>query len=183
MKKTYTIAPVPRITPLGMWSTYAATFAVLWLFVEPLGAFGLIPSVGKLTGFYLYSLLLLVPAVALPPLLRWYRWYRVHHLPFVLLSVRSAADGITYSIRVAENMQISDFLHQYTEILLKGPAREKVAQTLRRYYPVLQAKREGVLVDFDGNLTLYAAGVKDGEECQVRAEEYKHTNEVMFSRA
>lgn len=79
-------------------------------------------------------------------------------------------------------MQISEFLHQYTEILLKGPAREKVAQTLRRYYPVLQAKREGVFVDFDGNLTLYAAGIKDGEECLVRAEEYKHTNEIMFSR-
>ncbi|MDH4418095.1 MAG: hypothetical protein QE485_12800 [Acidovorax sp.] len=179
--KTYTIAPVSRVTPLAMWSTYVATFAVLWLFVEHLGAFGLIPSVSKLAGLYLYSLLLLVPAVALPFLLRWYRWYRIHHLPFVRISVRSTADGVTYSFRVAENMQISEFLHQYMDILLRGPARDKVAQTLRRYYPVLQAKRDGEFVDLDGNATLYAAGMKDGEECQVRAEEYKHTSEVRFS--
>lgn len=181
--KTYIVAPIARVTLLGLSSTYLATLAVLWLFVEPLGAFGLIPAVSKLAGLYLYSLLLLIPAVALPLLLRWYRWYRVHHLPFVQLSVRSAADGITYSFRVAENMQISDFLHQYIEILRRGPARDRIEQTLTRYYPVLQAKREGMFVDFDGNATLYAAGIKDGEECQIRAEEYKHTKAIMFSQA
>lgn len=180
--KTYTIAPVSRITAVGMWTTYLAMFGTLWLIVEPLGAFGLIPLANKLAGFYLYSLLVIVPALALPILLRWYRWHKVHHLPFVKLSVRSAADGITYSLRVAENMQISEFLRQYTEILLRGPARAAVEQSLQRYYPVLQAKRNGVLVDVDGNATLYSAGIKDGEECQVRAEEHEHLNKVMFSR-
>lgn len=180
--KIYTIAPVPRVTLAGMGSVYVATFGALWLFVEPLGAFGLIPTVGKLSGLYLYSLLLMVPALALPALLRWHRWYKTHDLPFVRLTVRSAADGATYSLRVAENMQITEFLRQYTEILLRGPARSNVEATLHRYYPVLQAKRNGGLVDIEGNLTLHAAGIEDGEECQVRAQEYRHMNRVMFSR-
>jgi len=179
--KTYTIAPVPRITFAGIGSFYMATFGALWLFIEPLGAFGLIPAVGKLSGFYLYSLLLLAPTFVLPPLLRGHRWYKTHDLPYVRLTVRSAADGTTYSLRVAENMQVAEFLRQYTEILLRGPARSNVEATLRRYYPVLQANRDGSLVDIDGNLSLHAAGIKDREECQVRAQEYGHKNQVMFS--
>jgi hypothetical protein len=180
--KTYTIAPVPRVTLVGMGSMYAATFGGLWLFIEPLGAFGLISPVGSLTGFYLYALLLVVPALVLPAFLRWYRWYRTHDLPFVKLSVRSAADGVTYSLRVAENMQISEFLRQYTEILRRGPARNAVQATLQRHYPVLQVMRGGKFVDVDGNVTLHAANIEDGEVCQVRAQEHEHMNQVMFSR-
>lgn len=179
--KTYTIAPAPRVTLAGMGSVYVAVFALLWLFIEPLGAFGLIPSLSKMSGFYLYSALLVIPAFVLLALLRWYRWYKIHHLPFVRLSVRSAADGVTYSLRVAANMQIAEFLRQYTEILLSGPARNAVESTVRRYYPVLQVRRGGELVDIDGNATLHIAGIKDGEECQVRAQEYEHWNQVMFS--
>lgn len=180
--KTYTIAPVPRVTLVGMGSVYVATFGGLWLFIEPLGAFGLIPSVGKLTGFYLYALLLVVPAFALPAFLSWHRWYKTHDLPFVKLSVRSAADGVTYSLRVAENMQIAEFLRQYTELLRRGPARDAVESTLKRYYPVLQVIRDGKFVDIDGNATLHAASIKDGEICQVRAKEHEYMNQVMFSR-
>lgn len=180
--KTYTIAPVSRVTLTGMGSVYVATFGTLWLFIEPLGAFGLIPTVSKLAGFYLYALLLVVPALVLPALLRWHRWYKTHDLPFVKLKVRSASDGITYSLKVAENLQIAEFLRQYIEILLRGHARSNVAATLSRYYPVLQANRDGRLVDIDSNLTLHAAGIEDGEECQVRAQEYEHMNQVMFCR-
>lgn len=180
--KTYTIAPIPRLTFAGVGATYAATFGALWLFIEPLGAFGLVPPLSKLSAFYLYLLLLVVPAFVLPSLLRGYRWYKTHDLPFVFLKVRSAADGVTYSLRVAENMQVSDFLHQYIEILLRGPARSNVQASLRRYYPVLQVARDGGLVDVDGNLTLHAASIKDGEECQVRAQEHPHLNQIMFSR-
>jgi hypothetical protein len=180
--KTYTIAPVSRITLGGMGTMYIAIFGALWLFIEPLGAFGLIPSVSKPSGLYLYCVLLVVPACALLAFLRWYRWYKTHRLPFLNLTVRSSADGVTYSLRVAENMQIDEFLRRYTEILLRGPAKDKVEGTLRRYYPVLQVKREERLVDINGNLTLHTACIKDGEECHVRAQEYDHLNEVMFCR-
>lgn len=180
--KTYTIAPTPRVTFLGLGSAYFATFGALWLFVEPLGAFGLIPPLSKQSGFLMYVFLLAVPALALPAFLRWHRWYKIHNLPFVHLSVRSTADGITYSLRVAENMQVTELLHQYTEILRRGPARSNVEATLRRYYPVLQIKRDDAFVDVDCNMTLHAAGIQDGEACQVRGQEYEHLNQVMFSR-
>lgn len=180
--KTYTIAPVPQVTLFGVVSGYAATFGTLWLFIEPLGAFGLIPTGTKLSGFYYYSLLLIVPALALPVLLRWRSWRRTHDLPFVKLKVRSAADGITYSLRVARNMQIDEFLRQYTEILLRGPARSNVEATLRCHYPVLQTNSDDGLVDIDGNLTLHAAGIKEGGEYHVRAQEYEHMNRILFSR-
>ena len=133
--KTYTIAPVPPITLVGMGPFYVATFGVLWLFIEPLEAFGLIPAISRLSGLYLYSLLLVIPALALLALLRWHRWHKTHDLPFVRLTVRSAADGATYSLRATENMQVAEFLHQYTEILLRGPARGNVEATLRRSIP------------------------------------------------
>jgi hypothetical protein len=180
--KTYRIAPVPRFTLVGMGTVYLATFGTLWLFVEPLGAFGLIPSLEKQSALLVYVFLLLIPAVALPAILRWHRWYKTHSLPFIRLSVRSAADGVTYSLKVAENMQISEVLRQYTEILRRGPARNNVEETLRRYYPVLQVKRGNVFIDLDGNSTIYAAGIRDSEECQIRAEEHVHLNKVMFSR-
>ncbi len=180
--KTYTIAPIPRVTLAGMGSVYLVTFGGLWLFMEPLGAFGLIPSVGRLTGFYLYALLLVLPAFALPALLRWFRWYRTHDLPFVKLSVRSAADGVTYSLRVAENMQIAEFMRQYTVLLRRGPARDAVEASLLRYYPVLQVLRGGKFVDVDGNATLHAASIKDGEICQVRGQKHEHWNQLIFSR-
>lgn len=183
LMRTYTIAPVHQFTLVGMGSVYLFTFGALWLFIEPLGAFGIMPSVSKLSGFFLYSLLLVVPALGLPVFLRWHRWYKTHDLPFVKLNVRSAADGVTYSLRVAENMQITEFLRRYTEILLSGPARANVEAALRRYYPVLQVNRCGVFADIDGSLTLHAAGIKDGAECQVRAQEYPNMNRVMFSRA
>lgn len=180
--KTYIIAPIPRIPLTDMWSAYLVTFGTLWLFIEPLGAFGLIPSLEKLTGIYLYLLLLVIPAFALPVFLRWYRWYKIHNLPFVNISVRSTADGVTYSLRVAENMQITEFLDQYIEILRRGPARKSIEMILRRYYPVLQVKRDSEFIDVDNRVTFYTAGIKDGEQCQVRAQEHRHMNEPMFSR-
>lgn len=180
--KTYTITPAPRLTLLGMGATYLAVFGGLWLFVEPLGVFGLLPSLGTASAISVYALVLLVPALVLPAFFRWHRWYRTHNLPFVKLSVRSAADGATYSLRVAENMQVSEVLRQYVEILRRGPARSQVETTIHRYYPVLQVKRNGAFIDVDGNSTVHTAGFQDGDECQVRAQEYEHINQVMFSR-
>ncbi len=180
--KTYTIAPDMRTSWQGMGSIYIATFAILWLFVEPLGMLGLIPAFDKQSSVLMYLFLLVVPAISLPVFLRWHRWYKIHDLPFIELSIHSAIDGVTYKMRVAKNMQIAEFLHQYIEILRRGPARDRVNQILYRYYPVLQVKRNGKFIDIDGNMSLQAAGIKNQEECQVRAEVYKHMNQALFSR-
>jgi hypothetical protein len=161
---------------------YLTIFGTLWLFVEPLGTFGLIPTLEKLTGFLLYFLLLVFPALVLSIGLRWQYWYRTHDLPFVTLSLRSSIDGVTYSLRVTENMQIGQFLSQFVEILCQGPAQKFVAAILEKHYPVLQVKRTESFVDIDSNLTLYAANIRDGDICQVRAQVYENQSRVMFSR-
>lgn len=78
-------------------------------------------------------------------------------------------------------MQITEFLDQYIEILRRGPARKSIEMILHRYYPVLQVKRDSEFIDIDNRLTLYTAGIKDGEQCQVRAQEHKHKNQPLFS--
>lgn len=180
--RTYTIAPLPSVTLTRLGSVYVASFGVIWLFIEPLGAFGLLPSLGAFSGVTTYALLLIAPTLPMFGFLRWYRWHKIHNLRFIRLSIRSAADGATYLVRVAENMQVGEFVRQYVEILRNGPAKEQIETTLRRYYPVLQVQRNGVLHDIDSNLPIHAAGLHEGDECQVRAQEYEHLNKILFSR-
>jgi hypothetical protein len=178
--KTYTIAPKPKLAMPGLLSTYVAGFGILWLFFEPLGAFGLIPDDAKLKGIYLYALLLITPALFTLPLFRWNRWYKTHRIPFIRLSIRSSLDGATYSVKVAENMLVAEFLREYLKILHRGPARSSVEAIRLRYYPVLQVARDGKLIDIDGNLTLHAAEIKDGDNCEVRAEPYHDMQDIRF---
>lgn len=180
--KIYTISPVHPITGQRIGAVYMTTFATLWLFIEPLGTFGLFPSLGIASASSIYALLLFFPALTLPAFLLWHRWHRNHDLPFIKFRVRSSADGATYHLKVAENLQVAEVLRQYIEILKRGPARNQVEATSARYYPVLQVKRGDAYLDVDGRLTVHAAGLTEGDECQVRAQEYTHTNRVMFCR-
>lgn len=181
--RTYTISPIPRPTLSSMGAAYLAAFGVLWLFVEPLGAFGFLSSFGAVPGIVIYAILLFAPVLVLPLFLRWYRWRKTHAIPFVALSIRSTVDGATYSLRIAENMQVGDVLYQFMDILRSGPARDQISSMVRRYYPVLQVEREGVFTDVASNLTIHSAGLRNGDECQVRAQEYEHFDKVWFSRS
>lgn len=181
--KTYTIAPVLPISAKALASAYVGAFAILWMFVEPIGAFGLIPQFKKSSGALMYALLLLASAVVVVGFLRVYRWSKTHDLPSITLMIKATADGATYHLRISENMQIGDALAQYVAILLQGPARDQVKATAFRHYPVLQVRRDGEYIDLNSNLTLREADLANGDECQVRAQIYEHFNRVMFSRA
>jgi hypothetical protein len=181
--KTYTIAPVPPVSAKALTSAYVGAFAILWMFVEPLSALGLIPQFTKSSGALVYALLLLASSVVVVGFLRAYRWSKTHNLPSITLTIKSAADGATYHLRINENMQIGDALTQYVAILLKGPARDQVKATASRYYPIFQVRRDGEYIDLNSNLTVREAGLANGDECQVRAQIYEHFNQVMYSRA
>lgn len=180
--RTYIIAPILHVSFKGVSSAYIGAFGVLWLFVEPMGTFGLIPQLDRTSGIVTYIILLLVPALLIPMFLHGYRWYKIHNLPLIALSVRSASDGVTYSLRVAENMQVGEVMMQFMDILLQGPSRDRVQSYLYRYHPVLQVYRADKYVDVDSNLTVHAAGLCDKDECQVRAQLHNHFNEVRFSK-
>ena len=138
--KFYTIAPVPRLSFVGLGATYLVAF---WCALAIRGAVGNVRShtgLGpKTSAIATYAALLLIPAALLTVALQWLRWHKIHNLPFIKLRIRSAADGATYSLRVAENMQVNDFLRQYVGILRRGPARNQVEATVQRHYPVCRS--------------------------------------------
>jgi hypothetical protein len=180
--RTYTITPVSRVSAKTLGSVYLGTFGVLWLFLEPLGAFGLMPQLDRSSGTTAYLFLLTFPALLLFAFLRWYQWYKTHDLPFILLTIRSAADGVTYTVRIAENMQVGDAMEQFIKMLLRGPAKEKIQAITQRHYAILQVRRGDAYVDVDSNSTLRAAGLRDNDECQIRAQRHELFNQTMFSR-
>ena len=181
--RTYTIAPTSPVTLKTAASVYVGAFGTIWLFVEPLGLFGLVPFVGGFAGLASYLLMLSAAMLVLLTFLRGYQWYKTHDLPFVSLKVASTSDGATYALRVAENMQVGDFLHEFLKLLSRGPGREKVQMLSRRYNPVLQVRHDGQFIDIDSNVTVGGAGLKDNDICQVRGELSEIFNRAMFSRA
>ena len=181
--RLHTIAPTLHMSVGSLASTYVATFGVLWLFIEPLGAFGLTPQLTGWSSIAMYGLLLLVPALLLPFMLSGFRWYKTHDLPFISLVLQSTVDGVTYPLRVAANMQVGEALIRIIEILRAGPGKEQVDEYLKRYYPVLQVRRGDAFHDIDANLTIHAAGLQDNDECQIRGQLHEYFNEVRFSRS
>ncbi len=179
--RTYTIAPSSPISLKAGASVFVGAFGTIWLFIEPLGLFGLVPAIGGALGIASYLLMLLAALLVLLLFFRSYRWYKIHDLPFVHLTVASASDGITYSLRVAKNMQIGDFFHDFLQLIQRGPGRDKVKVFARRYDPVLQVQRSEKFVDVDSNFTVGNAGLVDGDVCQVRGAEHERYRTVMFS--
>ncbi|MBU4295727.1 MAG: hypothetical protein L6365_06735 [Desulfobulbaceae bacterium] len=129
-----------------------------------------------------YLLILCAAFLVVIATLRGYRWYRIHDLPFVALSVASASDGATYSLRVSANMQVGDFLYEFLNLLARGPAREKVQAMRRWYLPILQVRRGDTFIDVDSNLTVSDAGLKDKDFCPVRCVQVENFNRIMYSR-
>jgi hypothetical protein len=180
--RTYTIAPASPISLKAAASVYVGAFGTIWLFVEPLGLFGLVPPVGGVAGLVSYLLMLSVAMFLLLAFLRGYQWYKTHDLPFVSFKVISASDGATYALRVAENMQVGDFLHDFLRLLSRGPGSEKVKLFSHHYIPILQVCHSGQFLDVDSNVTIGSAGLKDNDICQVRGKLSEVFNCIMFSR-
>ena len=180
--RTYTIAPASPTSFKTVASVFVGAFGTIWLFIEPLGLFGLVPTVGSIMGIVLYLLMLCAALLVVVVFLRSYRWYKIHDLPFIALNVASASDGATYSLRVAANMQVRDFLYDFLNLLSRGPGREKVQLFRRHYLPILQIRRGDAFVDVDSNLTASDAGLKDQDFCQLRGEPHKIDDRILFSR-
>lgn len=178
--KIYTVAPITKLTMRGRVLTYVASLGVLWLFVEPASAFGVFPSLTGAVSWLGYLLLLALPLLFVPVAVRWHWWYKTHELPFIQVSIRSTADGVTYRVKVAENMLVSEALRQFLDIVRRGPGKDHVDSISYDHYPVLQMKAVGRFVDVDANVTVSASGLQEGSECQIRAQRYAHQEVVHF---
>lgn len=179
--RSYVVAPVQFADTKHMVSIFVGAFGGGWLFIEPLGAFGLLPQFPGYTGLWLYGALIALGVIAVIRYVRAYQWYRrTVRLPFVHLVVSSTSDGVDYDIRAAANMQVGAFLQSFMDLLEKGPARERVRAFRHRYQPILQVRKDGGFVDVDSNLRVEAAGLKEGDKCQIRGEPHPQFNVPMF---
>ncbi len=179
----YTIAPVASLQPRAILSVFVATFGSVWLFVEPLGAFGLLPQFQSGLGAIGYMLIIVVSVLIVLFFIRGYRWSKTVDVPFVNITIESASDGGTYQVRAAYNMQVGEFVESFIDLLSKGPARERVMLFRLHHLPILQIKRNNDYMDVDSNLSLQDAGIVENDICQIRGELNPVFNTTRLSRS
>lgn len=180
--RTYTVAPALPTPFKAVASVFIGSLGTVWLFIEPLGLFGLVPPMSGKLGWITYLIILIASLLISAAFVRGYRWYKVHYLPFVRLTIASASDGATYSVRASANMQIGDFLRDFLKILLNGLGSERVKAFRQRYLPIFQVYRNDKFIDVDSNLTIAGAGLND-DLCQIRGEKDPSFDRVLFSIA
>ena len=175
--KPITIALIPNLGFRASFAIFATTFGLLWLVVEPLGFFGLLPNIsGSLAWLAYLSLIgISIASVSIAHVL--FRHGGQAKLTFITFTVASSSDGASHLVRAPLNMQLRDFVY-----LSNGPAKERIRQLRTNFEPILQVEKEGGFIDLDQNQTLSQAGVKDGNLCQIRGKPLPE-RKPMFSRA
>lgn len=180
--KPITITPYGRFPPKVGWSVFVTTFATTWLFVEPLGFFGLVSPSFVGFGVVGYTGMLVVAVIAVFVAARMYRRYSVSRLDFLIFTVASSSDGLSHLVRAPANMQVTDFVHQFLDYLSKGRGAERVKQLRWHFEPTLQVQNGIQFADIENSLTLSQAGITEGNLCQIRGKPIPKYDGPMFSR-
>lgn len=177
-----TIAHIEGLSFKATFGIFAAAFGLVWLFIEPLSLFGLLPQISGWTGIaaYLVMLIAAIAAVRVAALIRRHSGHA--KLSFVTFTVASSTDGADHLVRAPINMQVWDFVYLFLRELERGPAREHVRALHRQFDPILQLGKDGHFFDVGSSLTLTQAGVIDGVLCRIRGEPRRERNMPMFSR-
>lgn len=176
-----TIAHVEGLSLKTAAGVFVTAFGLVWLFIEPLGLFGLLPQLSGWMGFAAYIVMLIaaIAAVRIAVLVR--RRYGHLKLTFVTFTVASSTDGADHLVRAPVNMQVWDFVYLFLRKLEDGPAAERVRALNRQFDPILQLGKDGHFIDIGNSLTLTHAGIIDGALCRIRGEPRKERG-VLFSR-
>lgn len=177
-----TIAPVEELSLKSSSVVFVTIFGLFWLFLEPLGLFGLLPSLSGVLGWAAYLALFCVSFGGVVAVRFLHRRAGYSKLTFVTFTVASSTDGADHFVRAPGNMQVWHFVHEFLSYLSHGPARERIRQLMLHFDPVLQVGREGSFVDVGNSLTLSQAGVINGVRCQIRGISRPERNEPLFSR-
>lgn len=175
-----TIAPVESLSVKAAASVFFASFGGLWLMVEPMDFFGVLPALTGWIGVLSYLGIFAFAIVAVVFSARIHTLIMRSKMTFVTFTVISATEGGEYLVRAPVSMQIWDFSYRFIEYLRKGPARDRVEWLSRYYDPVFQIEKSATVIDLDAGQTLAQAGITNGARCQLRGKPKEHR--VMFSR-
>jgi hypothetical protein len=174
-----TITPAAQGLPVKAWlGVFAGSSGGIWLFVEPLGLFGLVPQLPVLDGAMAYAAMLIAAVLCAAVAAKLYGRYTNAKLTYLTFTVASSSDGADHLVRAPTNMQVWDFLARFLDHLSEGSAAERVKALRWGYDPILQIKRSDSFVDVANSLTLIQAGITDGAMCQIGGK----SRPALFSR-
>ena len=177
--KYKTLGHLPSVTVKQMASLFMTAFGIVWLFLEPMGLFGLYPQFLAKLGWYGY-LILAVTALAVTVLgLNLLRRHKFVKIEFINLEVESSIDGCSHYVRAPENIQVWDFVNLFLEHLKRGAVREQIDAMARVYDPVLHVRTGDTDHEITNSLTLKEANLKNGDVCFIKGQPRKH--EVRYS--
>jgi len=177
-----TIVPSANLPRYGPVAAFASSFAAIWLYVEPLGLFGLVPPLPAAKGILLYALMIACAIVVTVVWVMLHRRYSYGRLTFITFIVASSSDGADHVVRAPTNMLVDDFLYKFLRYLESGPAGDRIRALQRQHFPVLQLNLNNAISDVPMDKTLSDAGITDGCRCLVRGERYRSPDVPMFSR-
>ena len=158
-----TIGHWPGLSLKELGGMYLSTFGVLWLAIEPLGAFGILTDTTASIGWFGYIALVVISLLVAVPASQVWRNLKFQRQEFMSFVVESSIEGVTYKVKAPANTQVWDFSHLFIEHLEKGPASDKVRTIKKHYSPVLNVRRGNVKSEVDNNITLKEADVHEGD--------------------
>ncbi len=148
---------------------FIGIFGGLWLFMEPLSAFGLAVDFLKSSGYGGYVTLILLASV-ITIIIEYLNKKRIKgRQVFIPLVILQTSSGSEHLVEVPRSMQISQFL----ELFVKHFSIERVMWikqllSVDHYDLTLQVKRNGQYQTVSNRNTINEAGILSGDECIIR---------------
>ncbi len=177
------ILPSASISPRAAWAVFLGVFATLWLLIEPLGLFGLLPTMSILAGVGGYAVMLVLSVIAVLLAPQIYRLNLRKTIPTVEFEISLSSDGIDHRVIAARNMQIWVFLGSFLNEIERRPGGDRVSVLRATYDPVIQIlEPNGAYRVLESTSTIFEAGVTEGSKCTIIGKPKQVNSGIRFSR-
>jgi hypothetical protein len=92
---------------------------------------------------------------------------QLKNLKLITFSINLAVDGSYHYVQAPAELLSDDFLKLFFSYLKSSSAKGKYSNVLDQYFPMLEIRRNDVVIRIKENETLLGGGLKDGDICQV----------------
>jgi len=116
------------------------------------------------TQYILIAICALVSASVLKAIIK---QYQINKLKLMVFSVNLALDGSYHYVQAPATQTTADFLSLFFKYLIKSAEKDKYSSVLKQYFPMLEIRRNDVVIRCDAQQTLADAGLKNGDICQI----------------
>lgn len=138
----------------------------LWLFMEPLSAFGLAEDFLKTKGLIGYLALLGSSLILTIVTELFQRRRTLGKITFVSLTILLTEDGTEHLVEVPRSMRVGQFLN----LFLPRVAIKALVPVMDMYAMKLYVRRNGQFQPVDSKDIILEAGLRNGDECKIKGE-------------